>query len=143
MTKAEIAVKFFEKYNCAQSVLCAYAGEAGLENDHALQMGVGFGAGMGRVQEVCGAVSGAIAVLGLTSGFTEEDGREKINEVYAKVHRLIDGFTAQKGTVNCRELLDGCDLSNEEGQKFFKEHNLKDKCRSYVRLCCELLDEYV
>ena len=81
-------------------------------------------------------------VLGLSSHFKKGEGRDKINMVYAKVHRLIDDFTAEKGTVQCRGLLN-CDLSSEEGQKYFKENNLKDKCREYVRLCCNLLDTYL
>jgi len=140
MNKAETAVKFFDGYNCAQSVLAAYSGDYGLDKDRALQTAVGFGGGMGRVQEVCGAVSGAVIVLGLASGFKETDGRDKINTVYAKVHSLIDDFTEQMGTIKCRDLLN-CNLLTEEGQKYFREHNLKENCRSYIRLCCELLDK--
>ena len=143
MSKADDAVNYFQPYNCAQSVLAAYAADYDLEKDKALSVAVGFGGGMGRVQEVCGAISGAIIVLGLASGFKEADGREKINAVYAKVHRLMDEFSAKEGTVKCRDLLGGCDLATEEGQKIFKEQNLKEKCRHCVRLCCELLDKYL
>ena len=142
MSKAETSVDFFKGYNCAQSTLAAYAADYDLEKDKALQVAVGFGGGMGRTQDVCGAVTGAIMVLGLASGFKEGDGRPKINEVYEKVHRFIDEFTKEKGTVKCRELLN-CDLLSEEGQKFFREHNLKENCRAYVRLCCEMLDKYL
>ena len=142
MSKAETAVKIFESCNCAQAVLGAYAGDLGIDMDKALQTSVGFGGGMGRLQETCGAVSGAVLVLGLASRFKEADGREKINEVYAKTRRFVEEFTKEMGTANCRELLN-CDLSSEEGQKFFKDNNLKDKCRSYVRLCCEMLDKYL
>lgn len=142
MSKADAALKSFESYNCAQSVISAYAEDFGMNLNQALQAAVGFGGGMGRVQDVCGAVTGAIIALGLSSGFTETDGREKINEVYAKVRRLINDFTEQKGTVKCRELL-GCDLSTEEGHKHFADNRLRDtKCCSYIRLACELLDKY-
>ena len=143
MSKAENAVKNFDRYNCAQSVLAAYSDDFGLEKNRALQAAVGFGGGMGRVQDVCGTISGAIIALGLSSDFKEEDGRPKINEVYAKVHRFINEFTAKHGTIKCRELIDGCDLLSEEGQKFFRESGLKDKCRGYVRTCCELLDKFL
>ena len=139
MSKAETALESFGGYNCAQSVLCAYADECGLEKDKALQIAVGFGGGMGRLQETCGAISGAIMVLGLSSGFKEGDGRDKINESYAKVRRLVNDFRAREGTARCRDLL-GCDLSTEEGQKVFKENNLRDRCKNYIRLSCELLD---
>ena len=142
MSKADEAVKFFSSYNCAQSVLCAYASDCGLETDKALQAAVGFGGGMGKLQETCGAVSGAIIALGLSSGFKEGDSRDKISANYEKVRQLITDFSARKGTVRCRDLL-GCDLSTEEGQKVFKEGNLRDKCKDYIRLCCELLDKYL
>ena len=142
MSKAEAALELFNNYNCAQSILCAYAADCGLGKDKAFQAAVGFGGGMGRLQETCGAVTGAIMVLGLSSGFREGDGRDKINESYAKVLRLVNDFSAREGTVKCRDLL-GCDLSTEEGQKAFKENNLKDRCRNYIRLTCELLDEYL
>ena len=140
MSKAETAVKYFSNYNCAQAVAAAYSAECGLDVDKALQAAVGFGGGMGKLQETCGAVSGAVMVLGLYSGFKEGDSRDKINAVYEKVRRLIGGFSARKGTVKCRDLL-GCDLTTEEGQKFFKENNLRDRCKDYVRLSCELLEE--
>ena len=143
MSKADIAIKNFDSYNCAQSVVTAYAGDYGLYKNQALQAAVGFGGGMGRVQDVCGAVTGAVIVLGLASDFKEEDGRPKINEVYAKVHSFINEFSAHKGTIKCRDLLEGCDLTSEEGQKDFRERNLKDTCRSCVRLCCDMLDKYL
>ena len=142
MNKVETAEKFFETYNCAQSVMAAYAGDFELERDKALQVAVGFGAGMGRVQEVCGAVSGAIMTLGLSSGYKEGDGRDKINAVYAQVRRFINDFIEMEGTIKCRDLL-GCDLSSEEGRAFFKEHNLHSNCEKYIHICCELLDKYL
>jgi len=142
MSKAEIALKCFETNNCAQSVISAYAGDYGLDKDKALSVSVGFGGGMGRVQDVCGAISGAIIALGLSSNFKDGDGRPKINEVYAKVHRFIDEFAAKEGTIKCRDLL-GCDLNTEEGHKYFADNKLKDRCRAYVRFCCEQLDKYL
>lgn len=142
MGKAEDAVNLFETYNCAQSVLTAYAGDFGLSKETTLQIAVGFGAGMGRLQGTCGALSGAIAVLGLASGFKEKDTREKVAQVYAKVRRLVGDFTREKGTTNCKELL-GCDLLTEEGQKCFADNNLRNNCREYIKLCCDLLDKYL
>ena len=141
MSKAEIAEKNFESYNCAQSVLSAYAADYDLDKEKALQIAAGFGAGMGRLQEVCGAISGSIMILGLDSHFKESDSRDKNNTVYTKVRSFVKDFTEIKGTITCRELL-GCDLSTEEGQAFFKEHNLRSNCREYIRICCELLDKY-
>ena len=142
MSKADAAVKFHEHYNCAMSVIAAYAADYGLELDKALAVSVGFGAGMGRVQETCGAVTGAIMVLGLASRFKEGDDRSKINAVYPKVHRFIDEFKKEMGSAKCRDLLK-CDLSTEEGQKIFKEKNLREDSLKYVRPSCEMLDKYL
>jgi len=142
MSKADLAVKYFESYNCAQSTLAAYAEDFGIKKETALQLSVGFGGGIGRLQETCGAVSAAVMLLGLASGFKEEDGRPKINEVYERVRSFVADFEHEKKTIKCRDLLN-CDLSTEEGQKHFKDNNLKEDCRGYVRLCCELLDKYI
>ena len=142
MSKAEIAENLFESYNCAQSVLSAYSVDYDLDKEKALQVSAGFGAGMGRLQDVCGAVSGALMVLGLSSGFEESDDRDKTNAVYAKVRSFVRDFVEMKKTIRCGELL-GCDLSSEEGRTFFREHNLRSNCREYIRLCCNMLDKYL
>ena len=142
MSKAETAVKYFDTYNCAQATLLAYADDHSLENDTALQVAVGFGGGIGRTQDVCGAVSAAVMVLGLSSGFTEADGRPKINEVYEEAGNFVKDFAKEYGTIKCRELIK-CDLSSEEGQLYFKENNIKEHCRGYVRFCCNALDKHL
>ena len=141
MSKADIAVELHNQYNCTQAVLSAYAADYGLDKEKALQLAVGFGAGMGRHQGVCGAISGAIMVLGLASQFREEDSRPKINEVYAKVYDYMNKFRAKYGTLACFDLLDSCNLSTEAGQKRFREENMREKCWEYDRFCCDLLDE--
>lgn len=133
MNRAETAVaKFKEGYNCAQSVLFAYADRTGMDPDVALRISNGLGAGMGRKQEVCGAVSGAILVLGLLYGRGEHDGRERQEEAYAKVRELIEKFESEHGTVNCRELLGGCVLLSPEGQKRFQSEKLIERCHGFV-----------
>ena len=141
MSKAETAVQIFDQgNNCAQAVFLAYAEDFGMDKNLALSATVGFGGGMGRTQDVCGAVSGAIMVLGLGSGFKEGDGRDKINLAYDKVGCFIEEFKKQKGTIKCLDLLDGCNLSTEEGKIFFKDNNLRERCRGFIRLACELLE---
>ena len=142
MSKAEKALEIFENNNCAQSVTLAYAEDFGLENDKALQVSAGFGRGMGRTQEVCGTVSGAIIVMGLASGLKAGDGRGKNSEVYDKIKRFMDEFSALKGTVICRELL-ARELTPEEKQKYSQESHSRGRCQEYVRLACELLDKYL
>ena len=141
MTKADISVsKFKEGYNCAQSVLYSYSEQLNISTEMALKIANGFGAGMGRKQEVCGAISGAIMVLGLLYGRGENDDREKQEILYVKVRELIDSFTKASGTINCKELLSGCVLLTEEGQNRFKEDALIEKCFEYVRRVNTIMD---
>ena len=146
MNKAEIAANSFMPINCAQAVLTAYAADYGLEKDKALQVAAAFGSGMGRLQETCGAVSGALIVLGLSSGFKEKDCENIIeirNTIYAKTRDLISDFTEEKKSVLCRELLGcECDLKTEEGRKFYNDNNLQEKCRDFIRLACKLTEKH-
>ena len=76
------------------------------------------------------------------SDFKEGDKRDKINAVYAKVRAFLDDFGREHGTVKCRDLV-GCNLLTEEGQKYFKENNLREKCLGYVGFCSKLLEKYL
>jgi C_GCAxxG_C_C family probable redox protein len=141
MTHADIAVgKFKEGYNCAQSVLYSYAEKVNISKDMSLRIANGFGGGMGRKQEVCGAISGAIMVLGLIYGRGENEGKEKQETTYSKVRELIDAFVREYGTINCKQLLSGCVLLTDEGQKQFKERALIEKCHEYVRQVTAIID---
>jgi len=140
--KADTGEKIFVSNNCAQAVLAAYAEDYGLDKAKALCVALGFGGGMSRLQEACGAVTGAIMVLGLSSGFKEGDGRDKVNHTYKKVRSFVEDFIAEFGTTNCRKLL-GCNLLTDEGQSFFVKNNLKDRCCGYVKYSCEHLEKYL
>jgi C_GCAxxG_C_C family probable redox protein len=142
MSRSENAVKkFTEGYNCAQSVLFSYSDKLGITGDHALKAACGFGGGMGRKQEVCGAVTGGILALGLMYGRGENEDKQKLELTYAKVRELINRFNAKYGTVNCRELLDGCDLSTTEGHQRFISEKLRARCCDYVGDVVRILDE--
>jgi len=140
MSKSEIALEMFNcsmhcHYNCSQSVLYAFAEEYGLDKETASSVACGFGAGMGCCQYVCGAVSGAIMVIGLKYG-------KDMKTTYKKVRDFIRRFKETTTTVECKELLNGCNLLTEEGQQFFKDNHLRQlNCNVYVRLSCEILEE--
>ena len=95
---------------------------------------------MGRKQEVCGAVSGAIMVLGLLYGRGQGDDRSKAEQTYRLVRQFIDAFEKVHGTIICRELLPGCCLATEEGQKIFRDNGLIEKCHEFVKTACRTLD---
>ncbi len=141
-TRADAAVaKFSEGYNCAQSVLWAFCEDLGLDADTALRVACGFGGGMGRRQEVCGAVSGAIMAIGLKHGRGEGEDRAVTDAAYAKVRELMALFEARLGSYVCRDLLDGCDLRTEEGQRSFRERGLLNRtCKPCVATAAEALE---
>lgn len=142
MNRMDKAVsKFKDGFNCAQSVLYSYANELSLSDDLALKIATGFGGGMGRAQEVCGAVTGVLMVIGLMYGRGSEDGKEKQEITYSKVQLFLNSFKNEFGTVNCKGLLDGCCLLDPEGQKSFKENKLIERCCEYLRAACRILDQ--
>ncbi|MEE9913611.1 MAG: C-GCAxxG-C-C family protein [Deltaproteobacteria bacterium] len=134
-THADIAeAKFIEGYNCAQSVLFSFCDDLELAAEQALKLSCGFGGGMGRQGEVCGAVSGGILVLGLKFGRGVHDKRIETDATYVKVREFMRRFSARHGSCLCRELLDGCDLATPDGQAYFKENECFNLiCRPCVR----------
>jgi C_GCAxxG_C_C family probable redox protein len=143
--RTEIAVsKFSEGYNCAQSVFYSFCDALRFDKNAALKMACGFGAGMGRKGEVCGAVSGGIMVIGAKYGRGETDGQTAKELTYKKTRELMDRFEKKHGTFICRRLLHGCELTTEEGQKRFKENKLSDTiCNPCVRSVVEILDDII
>jgi C_GCAxxG_C_C family probable redox protein len=141
--RCDIAVeKFLSGYNCAQSVLYSFCDVLQFDRDTALRLASGFGVGMGRHQEVCGAVSGGIIAIGLRHGRGEGQDRTATEETYRKVRELMARFESRHGTRLCRTLLNGCDLTTPEGQQFFKENDLLNKtCKACVRTVAEALEE--
>jgi C_GCAxxG_C_C family probable redox protein len=140
--RSEIAVaKFSEGYNCAQSVFYSFCDDLHFDKNTALKMATGFGAGMGRKGEVCGAVSGGIIVIGAKYGRGETDRQTAKEVTYKKTRELMDRFAEKHGTFICRKLLNGCELTTEEGQQHFKADNLSNTvCQPCVRSVVEMLD---
>jgi C_GCAxxG_C_C family probable redox protein len=131
MDKEKCAEEYFEKgKNCAQAVLLAFASECGLDPNLALKIATGFGGGMGRSSQTCGAVSGAVMVLGLVTSDGTPASKEK---TYAAVRRFIERFSASQKSVNCTELI-GYDLGDplqfEEARRLGKT---KEICPGLVK----------
>ena len=144
MTHADMAAETFDKgFNCAQSVVSSYANELHIDRDMVFKLATGFGGGLGRKQEVCGAVSGGVMVLGLLHGRDEHMGKECVDKTYSEVRDLIDAFVREHGTICCRELLSGCSLLTDEGRKRFAEDRLVEQCQKYIRTVCTILDRTV
>jgi C_GCAxxG_C_C family probable redox protein len=142
-TRKDVAVeKFLAGYNCAQAVLYSFCDDPGLDKNTALKLACGFGAGMARKQEVCGAITGGIIALGLKHGRGEGQDRTPTEETYRKVRELMSQFESKHDTCICRALLKGCDLDTPGGQRHFKENDLQNKiCKGCVTTVVETLEK--
>lgn len=143
MEKSTIAMDMLLKgYNCAQSILYAFSCESGLPDETALKISSGLGAGMGRKGEVCGAVTGGIMVLGMRHGWVANDDHTGKEATYSKTQELMNQFALKHGSYICRNLLNGCDFTTEEGQRFFKENDYLTKiCNKCVQSVVEILEQ--
>ncbi len=141
MSKVEKAIALFEKFNCAQSVFAGCGPHEGMSEPMCLTVAGPFGAGMGRQGEVCGAVTGALMVIGVRYGQEmATDPAAGRGPVYARVKAFMDAFQKQHGGLLCRELT-GCDLRTPEGQEQFKSCDLHHTlCRKLVADAVELLE---
>ena len=141
--RSEIATtRFLSGYNCAQAVLDAFRDETGLDQDLALKIATGLGAGMGRKQEVCGAVTGGILVLGLRHGRGTTDDHSATERTYLRTRELMDRFAAKHGSCLCRQLLQGYDLATQEGLQRAKADDIINKvCRPCVQTVVEILEQ--
>ena len=141
--KIKIAREKFESgYNCAQSVFFACLDDNQISRDTALKIATGFGAGYGRMQEVCGTVSGAIMAMGLKYGRGENEDRNTTEAMYQKTRDFIKSFEDIHSSIICRELLNGCDLMTEEGQTEFRDQGLlQNTCIKCVETAVKILSE--
>ncbi|HPR56265.1 MAG TPA: C-GCAxxG-C-C family protein [Deltaproteobacteria bacterium] len=143
MTRSERAVSVFDQgFNCCQAVFSSFCDDLGMDRDTALKLTCGFGAGMARNGEVCGAVSGGILVIGTRCGRGERSDRSATEETYGKVRELMGRFAGMHGTYTCRMLLDGIELTTEQGQLSYLENDYFNRvCKACVRDVVELLEE--
>ncbi|MFI3169014.1 MAG: C-GCAxxG-C-C family protein [Faecalibacterium sp.] len=143
--KSDLAVDYFMKgYNCSQSVVAAFAPELGISESLALRLSSGFGAGVGRMREVCGAFNGLTAVIGMAYA-NPSDPADKSN-VYAIVQQFATEFKMQNGgnSVICKELLglacvDGSAQAEARTETYYK----KRPCKELVRLAAALVAGYM
>jgi C_GCAxxG_C_C family probable redox protein len=131
---------FQEGFSCSQAILATFAPQFGLDRDLALKVSGAFGAGMGRMGETCGAVTGAFMVIGLLHGRTKAEDQETKEKAYALVAELADQFRRRNGSLACRELL-GCDLGTPEGQQYAHDQGLAaTRCAKFVRDAAEIVE---
>ena len=133
---------FLSGYNCAQAVMVAFCDVTGLEEKAAAKMISAFGGGMGRMREVCGAVSGMFMVLSLLYGYDEPgDDRAKML-LYQQVQQLGQKFREENGSIVCREILDN-PPSDPNPSPRTAEYYAKRPCARMVMTAARLMDEFI
>lgn len=146
MNEKERAIELFkEGYNCSQSVFVAFCHRFGLDEETAKKISAGLGGGVGRMREVCGAVSGAAMVIGsICAGVDGKDNDSK-QKNYELVREFADRFKEKNDSIICRELL-GLDIKMEksaEPEKRTSEYYKKRPCVELVADAAELLTELI
>jgi len=139
----QAAAYFMKGYNCAQSTAAPFADLAGLSEESVLRMASGFGAGIGRLREVCGAVNGAVLILSLLYG--SPDPQDK-TAIYTHVQDFAGRFRSANGydTLICRQLLgleqaEGDPTASARTERYYESR----PCLTLVRLAADLLEEYI
>jgi len=129
------AARLDQGFNCAQSVLAAFAAQLGLDESRALKLASPFGGGVSRRGEVCGAVTGALMVLGLAQGADTPAGKER---AYLLGQDFLQRFEVRHGTLLCRKLIH-CDISTPEGLQQARSRGVfTTLCPLFVRNATEI-----
>jgi len=140
MHLAELATtRFSAGYSCSQAILSVFAPGFGLDDKTAAKVAAAFGGGMAHLDGACGAVTGALLVIGLAR-FREDIGvRAAKLEVYEVTERFVQEFRRRNGHINCTQLL-GYNLSQpEELRQAAREQKFNDLCPKYLRDAAEIL----
>lgn len=132
---------FCAGYNCSQAVIIAFSDLTGLDEKTGAKLGSCFGGGMGRMREVCGAVTGVFTVYGLVNGYSDTGDFDGKKKTYAVVQELADKFRQENGSIICRELLglekpEGTHIPAQRTEEYYK----KRPCSDIVRLAVEILE---
>jgi len=141
--KVEEAVDLFERgLNCSQAICATYGPQFGIDKTTALKVACGFGGGM-RMAETCGAVTGALMVLGLKYGPANTEDKDGKPATYEQVRQYTETFEACNGSVVCRDLL-ACDITTPEGMQNADDKGLFNSiCPEMVRSAAEILEEMI
>ena len=138
----QAAELFLQGYNCAQAVAVAFSDVTGLDADFSARMASSFGGGMGRLREVCGAVSGMLMVAGLLYGYDSHDNDSAKKNHYALVQDLAGQFREQVGSIVCREILKN-PPSDPNPTPRTAEFYRQRPCARMVVLAAQILDRYI
>ena len=135
---------FLNGYNCAQAVFCAFCDVTGMDEREALRLSSSFGGGMGRLREVCGAVSGMFMAAGLLYGYDDLEDKSLKTAHYARIQELAARFASQEKSLICRELLGLTETHSapepsDRTQKYYQSR----PCPRIVETAARILDKYI
>ena len=138
----QAAELFLQGYNCAQAVAVAFSDLTGLRPELSAKMASSFGGGMGRLREVCGAVSGMLLVTSLLYGYDRPEDEQGKKELYKLVQSLAGKFREQNGSIICRELLNN-PPSDPNPSPRTAEYYRQRPCAAMVYTAAQILDAYI
>jgi C_GCAxxG_C_C family probable redox protein len=131
---------FSEGFNCCQAVLSAYAPDLGLDRERALEVSGAFGGGIAGMGETCGAVTGALMVIGLKQGMIGPQDQVAKARIRESAGAFIREFTGVCGSIKCRDLLH-CDIGTPEGMERAQSLGLfRTLCPEFVGHSARILD---
>ena len=133
---------FLEGFNCAQAVAVAFCDVTGMDKQAAAKLAAPFGGGMGRLREVCGAVSGMFMVLGALYGYDNSEADSKKKELYHQVQELAEQFRLENGSIICREILKN-PPSDPNPSLRTAEYYAKRPCCRMVMTAAKLMDAFI
>ena len=135
---------FTEGYNCSQAVFLAFSDKYDIEKTAAVKLASSFGGGMGRMREVCGAVSGMFMVAGLLYGYDDPKAKEEKAEHYARIQELAAKFTDINGSIVCRELLGLSQKKDDPNpSERTEEYYKKRPCVQLCGIAAALMEQYI
>ena len=144
-TRSEKARDYFlEGYNCAQSVFLAFTDLTGYDEKTALLISSSFGGGMGRLREVCGAVSGMFMAAGVLYGYADPKAGNEKTEHYKRIQELAASFKERNSSIVCRDILgkiaeDKSFIPAERTAEYYKTR----PCAKMVEDATEILEKYI
>jgi C_GCAxxG_C_C family probable redox protein len=143
-SKVEKALGLFRSgFNCSQAVLTAFADDLRIDYDLAVNISCGFGGGMGRLQETCGAVTGSFMVLSIYNGNKYSENKDKKEATYSMIQKFSEKFKLAHCATDCKSLIK-CDLKTEEGQRYARENKIFETlCESCISDSITIVEELI
>jgi C_GCAxxG_C_C family probable redox protein len=134
---------FMNRFNCSQAVFSSHCEKYGINKEYAYKIGSAFGGGMGHLGEICGAVAGAMMLIGLKYGKYKKDDMDSNNITYKNVKEFTEAFKAKHGSIKCTDLI-GFNLSNDdELSKANGSGVFRKICPELVRDAVEIVEKYL